>query len=276
MSFVINSLNCNDELSGSFFMPKSLSVAITVANVAFCRVCWRFAMRRSDRLSFEPHLMETRFQGLLAWQPPNSFRVASISLELRIFSRERVFLAHRLFTIAASCFVTLGSFFSSSIRPVLSSVRNSSLTSVWASVVAPSSLLVHRSSFTCLLPMPWCWWRLHHALKTCAGLRNLPQSPKRTHCGAVFGLWYLSPVGQFSRASGMGRCSQIWPKWVVSLPKSALNFTNATCILSSWPGGSFIWLSSPGRIFAQWAYRCDRFSVTLCVVTRACYGAKAR
>ena len=33
------------------------------------------------------------------------------------------FLAHRLFTISASCFVTLGPFFSSSMRPALSSVR---------------------------------------------------------------------------------------------------------------------------------------------------------
>ena len=58
------------------------------------------------------------------------------------------FLAHRLFTISASCFVTLGPFFSSSIRPALSSVSNSSLASVWESVVAPGSLLFNRSSFT--------------------------------------------------------------------------------------------------------------------------------
>ena len=57
------------------------------------------------------------------------------------------FLAHRLFTTAASCFVTLGPFFLSLIRPALGLVSNSSLTSVWPSVVAPGLLLVHRSSF---------------------------------------------------------------------------------------------------------------------------------
>ena len=55
-------------------------------------------------------------------------------------------MAHRSFTIAASCFVTLGPFFSSSIRPALSSVSNWSLTSVWTSVVA--TRLVPKSSFT--------------------------------------------------------------------------------------------------------------------------------
>ena len=57
------------------------------------------------------------------------------------------FLAYRLLTISANCFVTLGPFFSSSVRPALSSVSNSSLTSVWESVVAPGSLRFNRSSF---------------------------------------------------------------------------------------------------------------------------------
>ena len=57
------------------------------------------------------------------------------------------FLAHHLLTISANCFVFWGPFFSSSVRPALSSVSNSSLTSVWESVIAHGSLRFNRNSF---------------------------------------------------------------------------------------------------------------------------------
>ena len=95
-------------------MPKSFSVAITVEKVAFWRSCWRFAMRR-------PGFLSAAFIG-------GSFSGAHISgftratVAFKQFSGSSV-LAHRLFAISASCFVTLGHFFSSSMRPALSYVR---------------------------------------------------------------------------------------------------------------------------------------------------------
>ena len=142
------------------------------------------------------------------------------------------FLAHCLFTIVPSCFVTLGPFFSSSIRPALSSVSNSSLTSVWASVDAPGSLLAHRSLFTSSSDVVM-------QIASISSFEDLCRTEESSSKSEEDTLWHrFRPCGpRFSRASGMGRCSQIWPKWVVSLPKSALNFPNAACILSLDPVG---------------------------------------
>ena len=103
--------------------------------------------------------------------PPNSFRVASISLELRKFSRERVF-----WPIACSQYRPTVSWLSSHRRWGIHFADLSS--SVWESVVAPGSLQFNRSSFRsssdAVMPLNFC-----------AEARNLTQSPTRTHCGVV-------------------------------------------------------------------------------------------
>ena len=244
MLFVINSFNCNAVLLGSFFMPKSLSVVITVANIAFCKVCWRFTMRRSA-------FLWAAFNGAQI----SGFTCVTVTSEqfsggeyfsiIEVIFSGASFLAHRLFTIAASCFVTLGPFFSSSIRPALSSVSNLSLTSVWASVDAPGSLLVHRSSFTSSSNAVMLIASTLSFEDLCRTEESSSKSEEDTLWRRFRPLVLEHGGPRFSHALGMGRCSQIWPKWVVSLPKLALNFTNAACILSSWPCGWFIWLSSP-------------------------------
>ena len=160
-----------------------------------------------------------------------------------IFS-EASFLAHRLFTTPASRVVTLGPFFSSSTRPTLSSVRNSSLTSVWESIVAHGSVF-DRSSFTSSTDTVTLIASISLFEVLCLGEEFSSGSEEDALWCRFRPLVLELGRSRFSRASYTGRCSHIRAKSVVNLPKSALNFTTADCMLSSWPGGWFFWLSGP-------------------------------
>ena len=108
--------------------------------------------------------------------------------------------------------MTLRPFFLLSIRPVLSSVSNSSLMSVWASVVSPGLLLVHRSSFTSSDAVM--------LIASTSSFEDMCQVEESSSKSKEDTLWHcFRPLelelsgSRFSCVSGMGRCTQIQPKW---------------------------------------------------------------
>lgn len=163
------------------------------------------------------------------------------------------FLAYHLFTISASCFMTLGPFFSLTMRPGLSSMsnyNNSSLMSAWESVVVPGSRWFNRSSF-------------RSSSKAAMNLLKVQWG----HIGAGFGLWQFSLVGHEFSTHLEWEGARRFDLNVWSACTQFFKCSLYTRFLTWW----VVYLAWWPRIVACWA-----FSARLCVFTHARFGAKSR
>ena len=148
------------------------------------------------------------------------------------------FLAHRLFTIPASCVVTLGPFFSSSMRPTLSSVSNSSLTSVCESIAAPGSLF-ERSSYTSSSDAVTLIASVSLFGVLCLG----EESSSGSEEDALWRRWYLGLVGHDFPAHRVWKGARIFELNEWSTYRSRHSFSQPQTVCSV--------LDPVGRLFAS-------------------------